>query len=594
MRGKSVWLGLVCVVWTAPAAAQEYWQQEVGYTIEAVLDESAEVLHGSARVEYRNQSPESLDELFFHLYLNAFRPGSEWARTEAREQYDFASLGDPDFGYERLSLAQVDGVPVELSYPNAPDSTVVRLALRQPIRPGSAVTVDLTWDARPSTTCRRQCRRGRHYDFAQWYPRIAVYDQFGWQAHPLYPQGEFYGEFATYDVTLDVAEDQIIGATGVPVSGDPGWTPSSTSPERRVDYMRDWYGDDVFATDLGFLDDEVAAGRKRVHFHSEDTHHFGLTISPDYLYEQGHLGEIAIRVLYRPGDLDWDMGAVINRTARALEWLEATVGPYLYPQLTNVHRLEGGGTEFPMMVMDGGPGQELIAHETAHQYAHGMLGNNEWKEAWLDEGLASFLDTWFAEELGGVPTPWAGSIRQLSGLERQNRVYPIATTSEDFPNFSVYGALAYTKPSVVFFMLREMVGAEVMRTILQAYFEDFHFSHVTGRDFQSAAEDVTGDDLAWFFDQWIRETRAVDYAVTSAEVTARAGGGFTTSVVVTRTGEGWMPVVIQVGDQQRTLTSRESVQTVEFESDARPTEVVLDPGTILLESDKTNNRWTIR
>ncbi len=593
MTRKFACLGLIGAVWAAPGAAQEYWQQEVGYTIEASLDEAAEVLRGNARVEYRNQSPETLDELYFHLYLNAFRPGSEWARTEAREEYDFAMLEDPDFGYERLTFAQVDGEDVEIVYPHAPDSTVVQLVLRDELRPGDAVTVDLMWDARPSTTCRRQCRRGRHYDFAQWYPRIAVFDKAGWQAHPLYPQGEFYGEYATYDVTLDVATDQIIGATGVPISGDPGWTASATSPEQRVDYMRGWYGDDVVAADLDFLTAQVAEGRKRVYFHSEDTHHFGLTISPDYLYEQGHIGDIAIRVLYRAGDLDWDMGAAINRTARALEWLDATIGPYLYPQITNVHRLEGGGTEFPMMIMNGGPGQGLITHETTHQYAHAILGNNEWKEAWLDEGLTSFLTNWFTEEVAGVPNPWAGTINQLASFEQQNRAFPMALASENFPTFGVYSVMAYSKPSVVFFMLRSLVGNDAMRDILKVYYEQFRFTHVTGRDFQSVAEGVTGMDLGWFFNQWVWSTASIDYSVTSASVVAHPEGGFTTSVVVTRTGEGWMPVVIQVGDERQLLESRDAAQTVEFQTETRPTEVVLDPDVILLESDKTNNRWRI-
>lgn len=593
MAGKFAWLGLIGALWAAPGSAQDYWQQKVGYTIEASLDEAAEVLRGSARVEYLNQSPERLDELFFHLYLNAFRPGSEWARTEAREEYDFKTLEDPDFGYERLTFAQVNGVSVELSYPHAPDSTVVRLALEETLRPGDSVTVELRWDARPSTTCRRQCRAGRHYDFAQWYPRIAVFDQEGWQAHALYPQGEFYGEYATYDVTLDVASDQVIGATGVPISGDPGWAPSETSPEQRVDYMRDWYGDEVVAADLDFLTAQVADGRKRVHFHSEDTHHFGLTISPDYLYEQGHFGDIAVRVLYREGDLDWDMGAAINRTARALEWLDGTMGPYLYPQITNVHRLEGGGTEFPMMIMNGGSGQGLITHETTHQYAHGMLGNNEWKEAWLDEGLTSFLTDWFTEEVGGVENPWAASIYRLAGFEQQNRTFPMSMASEEFPTFGVYGVMAYSKPSVVFFMLRSLVGYDVMREILQTYFDNFQLSHVNGTDFQVVAEAVSGEDLEWFFDQWVRSTASVDYGIASVNVVGDSESGFTTSVVVTRTGDGWMPVVIEVGDQRRVLTSRELLQAVEFETETRPTEVVLDPGTLLLESDKTNNWWQI-
>src|SRR5690606_27489071 len=117
----------------------------------------------------------------------------------------------------------INGRAVEPKYPGAPDSTVVVVALPEPLEPGESLIVDMDWDARPSTLPRRQARQGRHYDFAHWFPIVAVYDRSGWAVRPLLPQGEFYGEFMDFDVTLDVAADQVIGATGVPVEGDPGW-----------------------------------------------------------------------------------------------------------------------------------------------------------------------------------------------------------------------------------------------------------------------------------------------------------------------------------------------------------------------------------
>ena len=184
-----------------------YWQQDAAYTIEAELHEGAELLRAAAIFAYRNRSPDTLDVLYFHLYLNAFRPNSLWARTEQRPAFDFQSLPPEDQAFQRLTRARAGGTDLAAEYPYAPDSTVVRLALPVPLAPGDSVVLELEWEARPSTLCRRQCRSGRHYDFAQWYPRIAVYDRGGWQAHPLYPQGEFYGEFARYDVTLEVVRE---------------------------------------------------------------------------------------------------------------------------------------------------------------------------------------------------------------------------------------------------------------------------------------------------------------------------------------------------------------------------------------------------
>ena len=128
------------------------------------------------------------------------------------------------------------------SYPFAPDSTVARFDLPRPLAPGDSMTVEMQWDARPSTVPRRQGRAGRRFDFAQWYPKVVVYDRYGWEEHPLYPAGEFYGEFGTFLVDLDVPEDEVVGATGVPVCGDPGWERANRNPNRTVEYQRDYYG----------------------------------------------------------------------------------------------------------------------------------------------------------------------------------------------------------------------------------------------------------------------------------------------------------------------------------------------------------------
>ncbi|MDQ3997149.1 MAG: hypothetical protein M3303_09035, partial [Gemmatimonadota bacterium] len=201
-----------------------YWQQRIAYRIVATLDEQAQRLRARGELTYVNNSPDTLREMYVHQYLNAFRPASAWSRADAREgRVRFQNLREPEFGYERFTAAPtVNGVAVRVEYPGAPDSTVARFALPRPLRPRDSVRVTFEWEARPSTVPRRQGRRGRHWDFAQWYPKVAVYDRGGWQHNALRPAGEFYGEFGAYDVTLVVRDDQVIGATGVPVSGDPG------------------------------------------------------------------------------------------------------------------------------------------------------------------------------------------------------------------------------------------------------------------------------------------------------------------------------------------------------------------------------------
>src|SRR5439155_1564190 len=180
--------------------------------------------------------------------------------------------------------------------------------------------------------------------------------------------------------------------------GDPGWDHGKADPALKIDYQRDWYHAPRTTLQCG----EVAAGRKCVRFRAEQVHHFAFSLNPDYVYEQGRYGDAVVRVLYQPGDrATWGQGIAVRNTVLALAWLDSLFGKYQWPQLTNVHRIEGGGTEFPMMIMDGSASLGLIVHETGHQYTMGQLANNEWREGWLDEGFSDFQEGGFFETHGG-------------------------------------------------------------------------------------------------------------------------------------------------------------------------------------------------
>jgi hypothetical protein len=229
---------------TVPGDTTGYWQQDVRYTIRAALDEPSGVLAAAGRIVYWNNSPDTLRAFYVHLYLNAFRPGSRWAESERREGVRrFGELPDPYSAFERLGRVSIDGTSAAPGYPFAPDSTVAGFDLPRPLAPGDSLVVDLEWQSRPSVIPRRQARAGRRFDFAQWYPKVVVYDRLGWQARPLYMAGEFYGEFATYDVSLDLAADQVVGATGVPVEGDPGWSGARATSSTPVTLQSEWYAD---------------------------------------------------------------------------------------------------------------------------------------------------------------------------------------------------------------------------------------------------------------------------------------------------------------------------------------------------------------
>jgi hypothetical protein len=601
-----------------------YWQQAIHYRIVARVDEQRNVLSATARLTYVNNSPDTLRELFVHQHLNAFRPGSKWSAVDEREGRErFQHLADPNFAYERFTqparmfysrrgaqpdVARDEGLTVAAAYPGAPDSTVARFLLPRPLPPADTLVVDFAWDARLSTLPRRQGRRGRHYDFAQWFPKVAVYDRGGWEPHALVPAGEFYGEFGTYDVTLVVRDDQVIGATGMPVEGDAGW-------QRALRWGTVIDGTQAYADAPPVPNVDVPAGFKRVRFVAENVHSFAWSMSPDYRYEGGAYvraaparamrfpvwDTIAVHVLYQPGDDgSWGGGKAVQRTQRALAWLESVYGPYAYPQMTNLHRVEPGGTEFPMMMMDGAPDQDLILHEGGHNFTMGILANNEWRSGWMDEGLTSYQTSWAEratpQDRRGKPIPPArpGSYRDHAitpvaeepiridqyHSELTGRTQPIGTRADLFSEFAVYNDMIYTRAELMYGALRDAIGEGPFAQFLRDYYDRWALRHVDERAMRAAAERASGRDLGWFFDQWVHHTGIIDYSLGPVS-TRKIGDGWETIVRVDKQGDYWHPMpvgaLVDTGWVLVRADALQAVQTVTIRTAIRPRDVRLDP-----------------
>ena len=589
-------LALLLLIATADTT---YWQQRVAYSIQASLDESSGVLIGRARIVYVNQSPDTLRDFFVHQYLNAFRPGSRWAAADsAEERVRFQNMKDPDYAFERITTSTVMGRSAKPDYPYAPDSTIAHWTLPRPLRPGDSLIADIDWQARPSTLPRRQGRRGRRFDFAQWYPKVVVYDKYGWQDHPLYPAGEFYGEFASYDVVLDVAGDQVIGATGVPVEGDPGWERANARPGAPIDYQRNWYplsairrsgtdaGDRIAGTACG-----TAPGRKCVRFFADSVHHFAFSLNPEYRYEQGRYQDVVVRVLYLPGDsATWGKGIAVQRTEAALAWLDTLFGKFPWPQITNLHRIEGGGTEFPMVIMDGSASQGLIVHELGHNYTMGILANNEWREGWLDEGFTTFQTDWFFESQG-QGSDFPGIDFDLVTWDVDRWTEPVSMISDRYRDFQTYNWMIYYKGALLFRQLRYIVGDDVMRKILRTYYQRWRLKHVDEAAFRSVVEEVTRMDLRWLFSQWLHATPLIDYQLDKVQRRRLADGRWLTAVSISRNGDGWMPV--EIADDSMIYaraTGQPERERVEFITPHKPGRLRLDPRLLAYDWNALNNR----
>lgn len=598
---------------TSPANGDTvgYWQQRADYRIVARLDEPRDVLVASARLTYVNASPDTLRELFVHQHLNAFRPGSKWSATDQQEgRLRYQRLPDPAYAYERFTATPtIDGTPVRAEYPGAPDSSVVRLVLPRPLAPGDSLAATFAWEARLSTVARRQGRRGRHYDFAQWYPRVAVYDRGGWQPHALVPAGEFYGEYGSFDVTLVLPQDQVVGATGVPVAGDPGWARVARGGAAPVLAAAAYGPAPASATA-----DTVPPGHRAVRFVARDVHHFAWSTSPDYRYEGGAYvrpastgrprgwDTVAVHALFQAADdTTWGGGRVVSRTIAALGWLERAFGTYAYPQMTVLHRVDGGGTEFPMMQMNGSPSQGLILHEGGHNFVHGILGNNEWQSGWLDEGLTSYQTSWAlgstAQAIAAREAPAVGPVltdaqraaarRQLdSTVVRQARLVtrgaaqPIGIRADLFADFGTYNNAVYTRAELMYATLRDAIGDEAFARFLRDYYARWANRHVDEAAMRASAERASGRDLGWFFAQWVHGVGTVDYALRGVSV-RRADGGWRVEGTLTRTGAYRHPIAVGVRTAAGwTLVRGDAArdgQRVTLRVAERPLEVRLDP-----------------
>jgi hypothetical protein len=619
-----------------------YWQQRADYRIVATLDDTRGVLSAEGTLRYVNQSPDTLRELWLHQHLNAFRPGSRWSDTDEREgRSRFQRLTEPDFGYERFTRApRIDGQTVRVTYPLAPDSTVVHLALPRPLAPRDSVAVELAWTARPSTLARRQGRRDRSVDFAQWYPKVAVYDRHGWKPNALVPAGEFHGEFGTFDVTLIVADDQVLGATGVPVSGDPGWQRVAVAGHS-VDTRADAYGrvPEVPAV-------TVPPGARAVRFYARDVHHFAWSASPGFRYEGGRhvrtapIGAyrftawdtVAVHVLYR-GDADsdctrqvasapedqrtrlreaciassrtqWENGRALAFGLTTLSWLEQAFGTYPYPQLTILKRIDGGGTEFPMMMQNGSASQGLTTHEGGHIYVYGILASNEWQSGWMDEGLTSYQTSM---QTGATRSAVSAALAALNpadpsalsdatlasralalrnAADARNRavaagsVQPIGTRADLFRDFATYNGMVYGRAAAMYESLHDVLGDDAFRAFLREYYARWAFRHVDRWAMQASAERASGQSLGWFFDQWVDSVGVVDYALTDASV-ERAAGRYVTRVTLTRRG-GYrhpMPVGVRTAAGWSVVRADPALdrQVLVLETRDRPAELRLDP-----------------
>ena len=599
---------LLSVIFPFTANSTDYWQQDVVYSIYAQLDVKERHVNGFQKIVYTNNSPDTLTEINFFLYPNAFKKGSIMDREAKAASINLINSPE-ETGYLKVHFILAATPPpfykeIKFKQKYNEDSTLVKLNFDSKIFPRDKVELSLKFVTKIRKYNSRYDKsgyKGQLYEISQWYPKVCVYDKNGWDDTPHHFLGEFYGEFATYDVTIDVPDSFIVAATGEVTAGDPGWKQAEVhfpiSRGRKRSTL------------------QKQTNRRVVSFHAEKVHDFVWTTSPDYLYEEGKWGEIPIHILYQKSSFkQWNKKA-LDAARQAIEWLEDKVGKFPYPQITIGQGLTDGGMEYPMMTVLGYYDFVLTFHEIAHMYFYGALANNEHKDGWLDEGLVTYLSDLYKKEKFGksvtkpiLPSKIKNPFKQFKSYPDYSQVQlnslnyyfysgfekPLATECYQLKDPYLYGYNVYVKPTKFFAILDYVVGRENFIKILRAYYQEWKFKHVDLNSLQSVAEEVHGEKLDWFFQPWMTGTPRIDYACCNITSKKQKTGVWKTDVIFKRLGDGVLPVEAEaITTENDTITKiwdgRESQTRLTFLTESKIKRIWLDPRDIILDQNRFNN-----
>ena len=489
---------------TVTSALGQYpgWQQAVSYDMEVTLDTASHQYQGVAKVTYKNNSPETLDKVFWHLFFNAFQPGSMMdVRSRTIEDPDrrvgsrIVELPEEEWGWIHMERVKAFGQDADFEE----DGTILVVELPKALRPGKSVTFELAWTAQVPRQIRRSGwmnKEGVEYSMTQWYPRLCEFDHHGWHSNP-YIGREFHGIWGDFEVTLDVPAGYVVAATGVKTSEKTLEGPQGTP-------------------------------RTQSTFEADDVIDFAWAADPDFMTETVAVGDVDLNLVHQANpDIDSNWTALAGYAAKAMAFINEDIGPYAYPQYT-VAQGGDGGMEYPMITLVTGERSlrslvGVTVHEMAHSWFQAMVATNESLHEWMDEGFTSWAESrcmahLFADPMKPSEDPhgwaYASYIRQhLSGNEE-----PLITHADHYKTNRAYGVGAYSKGEVLVEQLGAIVGPKVRDAAMRRYFKEWSFKHPGPHDFKRVVERESGLELDWYFQDMMHTTNAVDYQVSGVQV----------------------------------------------------------------------------
>lgn len=586
-----------------------YWQQDVEYRIDAELDPATASLQGAEVVVYTNNSPDTLGRVLMHLHQNAFSEGVQRVRRV------------PITGGVTLQRVAVDDVAARAAAGARPsfrvDGTLLWIELARPLLPGRSVELQVDWQFRvPPAGAPRTGHDDREaYVIAQWYPQVAVYDDLrGWHDTPYWTNGEFYLEYASFDVSLTLPEGWLVSATGELSNAADVLTPGIRARLARAadqdEIVRVVTTDDL---EQGAATVVEPGGHLTWLFSARQVRDFAFATSSRYVWDatrallpdadgDGSREAVLVNALYRPGTAEWENAAVYMR--HAISHHAEQYGPYIYPHISAA---EGpvGGMEYPMLVFIGGSRSpqslySVLSHEIAHEWWPMMVGSNESHNAWQDEGLASYAEDLSLRDRFANAQPALATQDAYLAIAGSDAELPIMTRPDLFGIGPQYGVAAYTKPATMLRALGGVLGQDVVRQGLAEYTARWLLKHPAPHDFFNVMEDVADQDLDWFWSSWFYATAVLDQAVTAVE-TEPAGAGERATITVEDRGGAPMPVhlVLTTADGNTTEVRLPvqpwldglAWQVAEVDLAARLTRVEIDPDRLFPDVDRSSNVW---
>ena len=509
------------------------WQQRVSYVMDIDMDASKDQYVGKQTLTYTNNSPDTLHKVFYHLYFNAFQPGSMMdvrsrtiADPDERVGDRISQLSPSEIGFIKVKSLLQDGVSVKNSEVVA---TVLEVELNKPILPGKSSIFTMEWDAQVPLQIRRSGRdnaEGVEYSMSQWYPKMAEYDAKGWHADP-YVGREFYAVWGDFDVTIHMDKKYIIGATG------------TLQNPQEIGYN---YG--------GYEKVKTKGKKLDWHFSAQNVHDFVWAADPDYIHDVRTCASgLELHFLYQDDDEITENWKNFQEDVEKLfDIASEKYGKYAYSQYSVIQGGDGG-MEYPMATLITGKRKYgsllgVTVHEAMHSWYQMMLATDEGNYPWMDEGFTSYASSEIMALLnnkGESGKIHDGAHRGYAYLVGKGIEEPLCTHGDHYNTNVAYGIASYNKGELFLDQLAYIIGTENLDKTLLRYFDQWAFRHPDVYDFIRVAEKVSDMELDWYIEYFVNSTKTVDYAITGFN---ESNGK--TAVELSRLGQFIMPIDVVV------------------------------------------------